>query len=305
MTRSSKPRKAPGSALSSITTRLGIHTPVGERGTRLSGGQREAIALARCLLRKPKLLLLDEPTANMDVNTEQQVMASLSHYLGEDPERTLVLATHKLHLLDLTPRIVVVDHGKISVDGARDAVMKKLRQVKAARKKIAPPIPEGRRNDWKSQTPNPPDRPMTSKPSPAKARTDPEWSEKRLHELAQPIPVDRGGQVDEEDVEFIQDCRAFLRREKGGLRGWLPWIAIAVVGLLIWWASWAELDEVTRGVGKVIPSSSVQLIQSLEGGILEHIYVKEGDRVGLGQPFASHPRRHLRRQLRGEPRPAR
>lgn len=119
---------------------LGIHTPVGERGTRLSGGQREAIALARCLLRKPKLLLLDEPTANMDVNTEQEVMASLSNYLREDPERTLVLATHKLHLLDLANRVVVLDHGKIAADGDRDSVMKKLRQDKAVRKKLAPHI---------------------------------------------------------------------------------------------------------------------------------------------------------------------
>ena len=101
---------------------------------------------------------------------------------------------------------------------------------------------------------------MKPKESLTEDRLDPEWSEKRLHELAQSIPIDHGEQVDAEDVDFIQDCRALLRRQKGGLRGWLPWIAIALVGLLFWWASWAELDEVTRGVGKVIPSSSVQLI---------------------------------------------
>lgn len=126
---------------------------------------------------------------------------------------------------------------------------------------------------------------MKSKVSQTKDRPDPEWNKERLHELAQSIPIDHGKQIDEEDVEFIQDCRALLRRQKSGLRGWLPWIAIALVVLLLWWASWAELDEVTRGIGKVIPSSSVQLIQSLEGGLLEKIYVKEGERVGVGQPL--------------------
>jgi membrane fusion protein, adhesin transport system len=56
-----------------------------------------------------------------------------------------------------------------------------------------------------------------------------------------------------------------------------------LVALLVWWSSWAELEEVTRGIGKVIPSKSVQLIQSLEGGIVDKILVEEGQEVQEGQ----------------------
>ncbi|MEW8153686.1 MAG: biotin/lipoyl-binding protein, partial [Candidatus Thiodiazotropha endolucinida] len=61
------------------------------------------------------------------------------------------------------------------------------------------------------------------------------------------------------------------------------WVVFLIVILAIVWASWAELDEVTRGVGKVIPSSQIQVIQNLEGGILSALYVQDGDTVEQGQ----------------------
>lgn len=119
---------------------LGMHVPVGEQGSSLSGGQRAAVALARCFLREPKLLLLDEPTASMDVGTEREVVGNLTRYLEADPERTLVLATHKIHLLDLVDRVILVEDGTIALDGEKDAVMSKLQSraepQSVARKKI-------------------------------------------------------------------------------------------------------------------------------------------------------------------------
>ncbi len=87
----------------------------------------------------------------------------------------------------------------------------------------------------------------------------------------------------EEDLDFVHDARALLKRRRRGLKSWTPWLALVLVGIFFWWASWAEIDEVTLGHGKVIPSKSVQIIQSLEGGILEEIYVEEGQTVEAGQ----------------------
>jgi len=64
------------------------------------------------------------------------------------------------------------------------------------------------------------------------------------------------------------------------------WASIALVAVFVLWASWATVDEVARGEGKVVPSSRVQEIQSLEGGILRELFVKEGDIVEAGQPLA-------------------
>ena len=61
------------------------------------------------------------------------------------------------------------------------------------------------------------------------------------------------------------------------------WMVFLIVILAVVWASWAELDEVTRGIGKVIPSSQIQVIQNLEGGILSALYVQAGDTVEQGQ----------------------
>jgi adhesin transport system membrane fusion protein len=112
------------------------------------------------------------------------------------------------------------------------------------------------------------------------------WSRAQLRELSHPAQVGANDQLTGEDLAYVKDARHLIRRRLGGgSSGWLPWLSLALAGGLIWWASWAEIEEVTRGVGKVIPSQSVQLIQSLEGGLVEEIYVKEGQIVDKDQPL--------------------
>lgn len=64
------------------------------------------------------------------------------------------------------------------------------------------------------------------------------------------------------------------------------WVCVGIVVVFVVWASWAQVDEVARGEGRVVPNSRVQVIQSLEGGILKDLLVKEGDIVQAGQPLA-------------------
>lgn len=130
----------------------GIQRSVGERGELLSGGQRQAIALARALVTSPSLLLFDEPTSSMDMNSESEFVSALTKYLDENPKTTLLLSTHKPAVLKLVDRIVVLQDGKVAADGPRDQIMGKLSQAKqpaaavakkaAAKKKIPKPDPD-------------------------------------------------------------------------------------------------------------------------------------------------------------------
>lgn len=101
----------------------GLDFNVGEGGIRLSGGQRQSLAIARALVRKPRILLLDEPTNGMDNELEQRVMASLQSYLRD---KTMVLVTHRTPLLALVDRLILIDQGRITMDGPRDEVFMKL-----------------------------------------------------------------------------------------------------------------------------------------------------------------------------------
>jgi ATP-binding cassette subfamily C protein LapB len=103
----------------------GYDTIVGERGDGLSGGQRQAVAIARAVIKRPTVLLLDEPTSAMDNSAEQAFIANLGKFAEH---RTLVLVTHKPTLLSLVSRLIVVDGGRIVMDGPRDEVMKRLMQ---------------------------------------------------------------------------------------------------------------------------------------------------------------------------------
>lgn len=101
----------------------GYDQPVGERGELISGGQRQAIAIARSLLRDPPILLFDEPTAHMDHSTEKQFIVNLQTIL---PGKTLVLVTHRTTLLNLIDRIIVLDKGQVVMDGAKNSVLNAL-----------------------------------------------------------------------------------------------------------------------------------------------------------------------------------
>jgi ATP-binding cassette, subfamily C, bacterial LapB len=103
----------------------GYDLVVGERGERLSGGQRQAIALARAFVREPSIALLDEPTSAMDQGTEELIKRRLATALQG---KSLVLITHRPSLLSLVDRLIVFDRGRVVADGPRDSVMKALMQ---------------------------------------------------------------------------------------------------------------------------------------------------------------------------------
>lgn len=103
----------------------GFDRPVGERGQLLSGGQRQAVLLARALLLDPPILLLDEPTSAMDNSSEDALRQRL---LAKVQGRTLLLVTHRTSMLSLVDRLVVLDEGRIVADGPKDAVIDALRK---------------------------------------------------------------------------------------------------------------------------------------------------------------------------------
>ncbi len=103
----------------------GFDRQVGEKGAELSGGQRQAVAVARSLIMNPNILLLDEPTSSMDDNSERQIKAHLNQYLTN--QHTLILITHKISMLELVNRIIVLEEGKIIADGSKEAVINALK----------------------------------------------------------------------------------------------------------------------------------------------------------------------------------
>lgn len=108
----------------------GFDMNVGERGERLSGGQRQAVGLARAVLHNTPVLLLDEPTSAMDFSTEAQITRRLGEFSAG---KTVVLVTHRTSLLALVDRVVVVDGGKVVADGPRDRIMEALQSGRIAR----------------------------------------------------------------------------------------------------------------------------------------------------------------------------
>jgi ATP-binding cassette, subfamily C, bacterial LapB len=103
---------------------LGFDRGVGERGDTLSGGQRQAVAIARALLADARMYLLDEPTSAMDQQSEAELLRSIGRL--RDRGAGYVIVTHKHSILPLVDRVVVMDAGRIVADGARDAVLQAL-----------------------------------------------------------------------------------------------------------------------------------------------------------------------------------
>lgn len=101
----------------------GFDLQVGERGANLSGGQRQAVAIARAFVVASPLLLLDEPTNSMDSTTENLFKSRLQQYASD---KTLLLVTHKTSLLSLVDRLIVMHEGQVVADGARDEVLRSL-----------------------------------------------------------------------------------------------------------------------------------------------------------------------------------
>ena len=113
---------------------LGHELPIGEGGAGLSGGQRQLVALARSLVTRPRILLLDEPTSAMDLQTEDQFIHRLQAIIGR---RTLVVVTHRPSVLKLLERVIVVDQGRVVADGPRAEVLAWLGGGKAPVTRVA------------------------------------------------------------------------------------------------------------------------------------------------------------------------
>ena len=103
----------------------GFNMQVGERGGNLSGGQRQSVALARALVNDPSVLLLDEPTGMLDHASEAKIKAHLKQVTAD---KTLLMVTHKMAMLELVDRVVVMDSGKIVADGPKAQVLEALKQ---------------------------------------------------------------------------------------------------------------------------------------------------------------------------------
>lgn len=101
----------------------GLERQVGEGGRFLSGGQRQAIAMARAALLRPPIFLLDEPSSQLDNRAEQALLNRLKA-LG--PNRTLLLTTHKTSMLAAVDRLLVIDQGRLVADGPKDQVLAQL-----------------------------------------------------------------------------------------------------------------------------------------------------------------------------------
>jgi ATP-binding cassette subfamily C protein LapB len=105
----------------------GLQQEIFEGGTGLSGGQRQLVNLTRAFLRKPKIWLLDEPTASMDRNLELQVTQAIKTAL--QAQDTLILVTHKAEMLELVDRLIVIANHQIVLDGPKMQVLHKLQNV--------------------------------------------------------------------------------------------------------------------------------------------------------------------------------
>ena len=99
---------------------MGFDSPISERGLNLSGGQRQRIGIARALIRDSPILILDEPTAALDAESEHLVMQALETLMRG---RTVLAITHRLSTIRNADQIIVVDHGTISEHGTHDQLL--------------------------------------------------------------------------------------------------------------------------------------------------------------------------------------
>ncbi len=107
----------------------GFDMPVGERGSSLSGGQKQAVAVARILLLNPKVVFLDEPSGSMDLASERVLIRHFKQAFQND--QTIILSTHRYSMLELVDRLVVLGNGKVVADGPKDKVLEALKAQSA------------------------------------------------------------------------------------------------------------------------------------------------------------------------------
>ena len=98
----------------------GLDTRIGDGGIGVSGGQRQRIGIARVLLADPAVLVLDEATSDLDVDTEAAVWETLRPLLAG---RTVLVVAHRLHLVRDADRIIVLEHGRVAEAGTHDELI--------------------------------------------------------------------------------------------------------------------------------------------------------------------------------------
>ena len=100
----------------------GYDTMVGERGLKLSGGEKQRVAIARVILKAPKILVFDEATSALDTRTEREIQASLAEVSAE---RTTLVIAHRLSTVVDADEILVLDHGRIVERGNHHALLRR------------------------------------------------------------------------------------------------------------------------------------------------------------------------------------
>ncbi len=115
---------AKGAAIHDFIMRLpqGYDTPVGERGLKLSGGEKQRVAIARTLLKNPPILILDEATSALDSRTEAEIQQTLD---AVSAKRTTIMIAHRLSTVVHADEIIVLDHGRIAEAGSHEALLAK------------------------------------------------------------------------------------------------------------------------------------------------------------------------------------
>ncbi|MGQ7829757.1 type I secretion system permease/ATPase [Altererythrobacter sp. Z27] len=107
----------------------GYDLQLADRGDGLSGGQKQSIGLARALVGRPPVIILDEPTSAVDADTERGIMENLRE---EFADRTLIIVTHRPSLLRLVDRIVMLSEGRIVMDGTPDSIRDRVADIRSA-----------------------------------------------------------------------------------------------------------------------------------------------------------------------------
>ena len=113
-------------SLDPVISRLsnGVETLVGERGLKVSGGEKQRIAIARAMLKNPPLMLCDEPTSALDTVTESDVMGHLTASVSSDGiKRTTVVVAHRLSVIQSADLIVVLDDGRVVEQGTHEDLL--------------------------------------------------------------------------------------------------------------------------------------------------------------------------------------
>ena len=98
----------------------GIETIIGERGVTLSGGQRQRIAIARALLRKPSVLVLDDATSAVDPKVEAEILQNMK----KETNCSLLVIAHRLATIRLAERVIFIDNGRVFASGSHDELLK-------------------------------------------------------------------------------------------------------------------------------------------------------------------------------------